>query len=99
MGELLRVWRRFDLKEVEKHLLVVGELSSECFSCHKVGIDLTSRECPNCGVIFKYMGFRRKINANYLSKIKREYPEVALIDFEDFKRALGKKEARKILDI
>jgi uncharacterized paraquat-inducible protein A len=67
MKGFLRIWSKLDLKEIENHLIVVGELSSECFSCHKVGISSKARECPYCGTKFKYMGFRRKINSSYLS--------------------------------
>jgi hypothetical protein len=99
MRGFIRVWKQCDLKEIEKHLIVVGELSSECFCCHKVGIDSKSKHCPYCKAEFKYIGFRRKINQTYLIKLKEEFPEIIFIDFEDFKRALGKKEARKILNI
>ena len=58
MRGFLRVWQECDLQDIEKYLIVVGELSSECFACHKVGID-----------------------------------------FEDFKKSIGKRDARKLLDI
>ena len=99
MSHFLRTWKEFDLKDVEKHLIVVGELSSDCFSCRKVGIDYHTAKCPNCATIFKYMGFRRKLRMSFLQKIKEELPQLILIDFDDFKKALGTKEARKLLDI
>lgn len=99
MKGFLRVWKELDLRDIEKHLIVVGELSSECFSCHKVGLDLKVKSCPNCGVNFKYMGFRRKVQMGFLYKVREEWPEIVFIDFEDFKKALGKRDARKILNI
>lgn len=99
MKGFLRVWKELDLRDIEKHLIVVGELSSECFSCHKVGLDLKAKTCPNCGVNFKYMGFRRKAQMGFLYKVREEWPEIVFIDFEDFKKALGKRDARKILNI
>ncbi|UCC95482.1 MAG: hypothetical protein JSW40_01720 [Candidatus Omnitrophota bacterium] len=99
MKGLLRVWKEFDLQDIEKHLIVVGELSSECFSCHKIGIDSKSSVCPTCGAGFKYMGFRRKLSMNYLRQIREELPQLTFIDFDDFKRAIGKRDARKLLDI
>jgi len=95
----LRIWKELDLQEIEKSLIVVGELSSECFSCHKLGIELKTRTCPNCGTFFKYMSFRRKVQPNFLKKLKEEQPRLILIDFDDFKRVLGKRDARKLLDI
>jgi len=99
MKGFLRTWEEFDLGDIEKYLIVAGELSGECFSCHKVGLDLKVRSCPECRVVFKYMGFRRKVKMSYLQKVKKEWPRVIFIDFEDFKRCLNKRDARKILDI
>ena len=48
MRRFIRVWEELDLADVEKHLIVAGDLSAECFCCHKVGIDLKARACPNC---------------------------------------------------
>ena len=99
MKGILRAWQELDLKDIEKHLIVVGELSSECFSCHKIGIDSRVKECPHCQTNFKYMGFRRKTTVNYLRKMWEEFSQVILIDFDDFKKAVGKRDARKLLDI
>jgi len=99
MKSFLRVWKQLELEEIAGKLVVVGELSSQCFSCRKIGIDIKSRQCPFCGCQFKYMGFRRKVDAAYLKRIKEENPDRIFIDFGDFKAALERKEARKILDI
>jgi len=95
----VRIWNEVGLQDIEKSLIVVGDLSSECFSCHKLGIELKSRTCPDCGAFFKYMGFRRKVQPNFLKRIKEEQPRLILIDFDDFKKALGNRDARKLLDI
>ena len=95
----LRLWEDLDLADVEKHLLVVGDLSAECFGCHKVGINSKARACPECSAIFKYIGFRRKLQISYLRKVRDERPRIAIIDFDDFKKSLGKRDARKLLDI
>lgn len=71
MKSLLRVWQECDLKDIEKHLIVAGELSSECFSCHKVGIGLKAQNCPNCGVYFKYMGFKKETSDVLSPKAQR----------------------------
>jgi hypothetical protein len=99
MKSLLRVWQELDLKDVEQSLIVVGELSAECFACHKVGINSTSVQCPQCGAHFKYMGFRRRVDMNYLRKLREDFPYMVLIDFDDFKKATGKSTARKLLDL
>jgi hypothetical protein len=99
MKGFIRQWREFDLKDVQDHLIVVGELSSECYACHEVGLDKTARACPKCKAYFKYMGFRRKLQMSFLKKIKDETPSITLIDFEDLKKATGQNDARKILGL
>jgi hypothetical protein len=96
---LLRVWKELDLQDVEKHLIVIGELSAECFPCHKVGLDKKALSCPGCGTHFKYMGFRRKVDLNYLRRSRQDFPHLIFIDFDDFKRVTAKRDARKLLDI
>ncbi len=95
----LRLWEEIDLADIETHLLVVGDLSAECFGCHKVGIDSKARACPECSAIFKYIGFRRKLQASYLHKVRGERPRITIIDFDDFKKSTGKRDARKLLDL
>jgi len=99
MKSFLRFWQEFDLVDIEKHLIVIGELSAECFACHKVGIDRKSKLCPACNANFKYMGFRRKIRIPHLRETKEEFVNITFIDFEDFKKSLGKRNARNLLDI
>jgi hypothetical protein len=99
MLSFLRVWQNLDIQDIEKHLIVVGELSAECFSCHKIGIDIKANTCPNCNAFFKYMGFRRHADGSYIHKLKEELPQMIFIDFEDLKKVIGKREARKLLDI
>lgn len=99
MKAFIRIWQKQDTKDIEKHLIVVGELSSECFNCHDLGIELHARACPGCGAMFKYMGFRRKLTPSHLQKVKDQNPRLILIDFEDFKQSVGKRDARSILDI
>ena len=93
----LRVWKEFDLEEIEKHLIVVGELSGECFSCRQLGVDVRQGRCPNCGTEFKYMGFRRKVNGKDIVRFKREYPQMIFIEFEDFKKNISRERAKKLL--
>ena len=99
MREFIRAWQVFDNEDIEKSLIVVGELSSECFACHKVGIERKANRCPECGAYFKYMGFRRKVRTGYLKEVKEQMPRIIFIDFEDFKKSVGKRDARKLLDI
>ena len=47
MSIFLRVWQEVDLKDIEKRLLIIGELSGECFHCHdfkKIGFKNEARK-------------------------------------------------------
>ncbi len=99
MKEFIRIWEKADMADIEKKLIVVGDLSSECFCCHKVGINLKANFCPECGVHFKYVGFRRKVRPSFLKQMKDELPHLIFIDFDDFKQSLKKRDARKLLDL
>lgn len=95
----IRVWQELDVKDIEQYLIVVGELSAECFACHKIGLPSDSAVCPNCGTGFKYMGFRRKAEQHYLRNVRERLPFITFVEFEDFKKSTGKSEARKLLDL
>lgn len=99
MRKLIRVWKELDLQEIEKSLIVLGELSAECFACHNIGLEKTTVTCPECGAHFKYMAFRRKLNPGMLHKLGQDLPYLTFIDFEDFKDSTGKSDARKLLDL
>ena len=95
----IRVWEEFDLEATGKHLVVIGELKGECFACHAIGIDINLKKCPSCGVEFKYMGFRRKVDVSSILRFKNENPDLVYIEFDDFRKVMHKKEARKLLDL
>lgn len=95
----MRVWQEADLKDIEERLFVIGELSGECFRCHTLGLKISTPACPHCQVKFKYIGFRRKVNPSSIPRFKELHPQLIFIDFDDFKKVLSKKEARKFLDI
>jgi len=99
MRGYLRVWKDLDLEDIKNHLIVIGELSAECFSCHSVGINIKAKSCPNCNTLFKYVGFRRKVDGSYINNLAKEREGLVFIDFEDFKKILDKEKAKKTLDI
>jgi hypothetical protein len=99
MKDFIRVWKEMDLHDIEKNLIVVGDLSSECYACHSIGLEKTAVTCPNCGTHFKYMGFRRRVTSSFLRKTIQELPYFIFVDFDDFKGSTGKSDARKLLDL
>lgn len=99
MREYIRVWKELDLSDIEKNLIVAGDLSCDCFACRHIGIEKNAVQCPNCGAHFKYMAFRRRVTSGYLKKLFAEMPYLTFIEFDDFKALTGKSDARKLLDL
>ncbi len=94
----LRVWQKIDTKDIEQHLLVLGELSAECYRCHAIGLKVEAASCPECKAFFKYVGFRRRVDSGVLARFQAQHPRAVFIDFDDFKKALSKDGARKLLE-
>lgn len=82
----LRTVKELFLEEVAGHLLVVGDLSGDCFSCREVGLNYASvKQCPHCGVDFRYVASRKsKISGiKILSSLQRKRPDLVCIELED----------------
>lgn len=99
--EFLRTWQAFDLEEVEKHLLILGDLTGDCAACRELGIPYQSaRECPRCKTVFKYVTSRRLETHpgerfQIVSRLRSIRPELVFIDYEDYKKTAGRKKARE----
>lgn len=93
MSEFIRVWREFDIKDISGHLLVVGDVVGDCSKCRALGINYSeAKNCPQCGTLFKYIASRTK----EVKRIKNKRPDLIFIDFEDYKKAMGKIKAREM---
>ncbi len=99
--EFLRVYKSFSFEEVEKHLLIMGDLKGDCASCRALGIDsYSARQCPECGTPFKYVTSRR-LEANpgerfqWAKRVSEQRPDLIPIDYTDYSKTLGKKKARE----
>jgi len=102
--EFLRTWQQFDIEEVEKHLLMVGDVSGDCAACRELGISYQgAKECPRCKTIFKYMTSRRLETHpgerfQVVSRLRQRRPDLIFIDYEDYKRTAGRKKAREFFE-
>ena len=102
--EFLRTWQVFDVEEVQKHLLILGDLTGDCASCRELGIHYQeARECPKCKTGFKYVTSRR-LETNpgerfqIASRLRDKRPDLVFIDYDDYKRTLGRKKARDFFE-
>ena len=105
MGQdFLRTWQHFDLEEVEKHLLIVGDVSGDCAACRELGISyIEAKSCPRCKVAFKYVTSRRLETHpgerfQIVSRMRQKRPDLVFIDYEDYKRTTGRKKAREFFE-
>lgn len=93
MADLIRVWKEMDILDIEKHLLIAGDVTGDCSSCRELGINYSSaKACPKCGNEFKYIASR----SHEIRKIKQRRPDLIFIDLDDYKKATGKIKARDI---
>ncbi len=101
----LRTYRAFQLDEVTKHLIVVGDLSGNCASCNALGIDVYKTPiCPECGTPFKYIASRRlethpSERFQFAKRIAESRPDLILIDYQDYQKAVGNKTARDFFNL
>lgn len=100
MNEYLRVFKPFDIEDVRKHLLIMGDLKGDCGACRALGIDsYSAAQCPECGTPFKYVTSRR-LEANpgerfqLARRLYEKRQDLIFIDYTDYTKVLGQKKAR-----
>lgn len=97
----LRTFKRFDLEEVKKSLLIMGDLTGNCASCNALGIDpYQAKTCPECGTTFRYIASRRlethpSERFQLARRLSEKRPDLTLIDLSDFQKTEGSKTARE----
>ena len=96
----LRTYQNYDVEEVKKHLLIVGDLSSDCAACRHLGIDAgAAKSCPECATEFKFITSRR-IESHpgerytIVKRWRERRPELPFIDYTDYSKTIGHKKAR-----
>ncbi len=101
MSHWIRVWQEKDLADIEKHLLIVGDLFGDCGKCRELGLDYkTIKECPNCHIPFKYVTSRRfQTNPGerfqIVKRLAQLRQDLLWIDYDDYKNLTGRQRARE----
>ncbi|MDP3921377.1 MAG: hypothetical protein Q8R76_11290 [Candidatus Omnitrophota bacterium] len=95
----LRIYKEFDITDVEKHLLIMGDLKADCSACRALGISFDAHACPECGVQFKYLSSRRADQHEgerfrIVKRAQEQRPDLTFIDYGDYHKVVGKKKAR-----
>jgi len=98
-----RTWKEYDLDELKKSLLIVGDSAADCASCKCLGLSYQSvQTCPECGVTFKYISSRSSRGNSperyrWVRRIKGKRPDLVFIDFDDYKKWTGRSQAYELL--
>ena len=96
--KFLRVYKEIDVKMIKPNLLVYGDTSGVCENCSKMDLKLEVTHCPACQAEFKFIAFRNiAVHFPKVQKLFAERPQVAIIDFDDYKRNLGAMKAQEFL--
>lgn len=97
MGVLIRTVKEFDLDDVSKHLLVVGDLTGDCFNCKELGLNYTSiKSCPKCKTEFRYISSRKldSMSSRIFTNLFRKRPDLTYVEFSDLKQHKDREMAR-----
>ncbi len=96
----IRVAQQRDYDEVTKHLIVVGDLTGDCFSCKQFGINYAREKyCPQCKTDFRYIASRKPADANngaLLAKLCQKRPDLTYVEYNDIKDISDRTKARNI---
>jgi len=99
----IRSWMEADIEDLKSHVLLVGELTSNCGKCKEMGLDVeTATHCPNCSTEFRYATSRFASSGSHerftvVRRIQRKRANLTVIDYEDYKKLLGKSQAEDFL--
>lgn len=100
MKQCIRVWHVFDVQEVAKHLLIMGDLTADCGNCRELGVNpWKAKTCPKCGTSFQYLASRRLVSHpgerfQLAQRVFQNRPDLQIIDYDDFQKASGHQKAR-----
>ena len=99
----IRTWVEKDLKDIESHIIIIGELSSDCGVCKEIGLDISKdRQCPKCKAVFKYATSRLAAASNMdrysvIRRIRIKCPDLIFVDYDDYKKLTSKSKAEEFL--
>jgi len=96
--KFIRVYKELDVSEIQKQLLIYGDLSGQCASCQTMDVKLDMTSCPKCKAEFHYLAFRNiRDHLPKVIKLLRERPHLTIVDCDDYKRIHGVLKAEAFL--
>ena len=95
--KFIRVYKKMNVSEIKKDLLVYGDISGNCGNCQAINIKLDAVECPECKTKYNYISFRNiRSHLPKLARIAEERPYLTFIDYEDYHKNMGKSKAEDL---
>ncbi len=100
MNQFLRSWQKFDVTEVGKHLMILGDSNGDCASCRELGINpWKAKECPQCHTAFQFIASRRLVEHpgerfSVAHRVHEARPDLQMIDYDDYQKTVGADKAR-----
>ena len=96
--KFIRVYQFKDIRAIQQHLLIYGDLAGQCTNCQAIDLKLDAVVCPHCKTPIKYIAFRNvKDHMPKMHKIHEFRPDITLVDFDDFKKMSGAMKAEDLL--
>ena len=96
--KFIRVYQFKDIRAIQQHLLIYGDLAGQCTNCQAIDLKLDAVVCPHCKTPIKYIAFRNvKDHVPKMHKIHESRPDITLVDFDDFKKMSGAMKAEDLL--
>ncbi len=99
-NRFIRVAQERDIEEVMKHLIVVGELTGDCFSCRHIGIDYSREKyCPGCQTDFRFISYRSMglmAPSAQVARLCQRRPDLTYVEYADIKEFADRKKAKDI---
>lgn len=95
--KFIRFYQPMEVEHIKPHLLVYGDLGGACENCKAMDIKLDLESCPKCGTAFHFISFRNiKSHIPKIKKLFVERPNISIVDFDDYKMAMGASKAKNI---
>jgi hypothetical protein len=100
--EYMRVWKELDIQKVKDHIIMVDDMLGYCPGCKTIGIELKDlKTCPSCDREFRYVTSQEARGGRFdiVMRMKKKLPDLTFVDYDDYIRVTGQKEAKELFKI
>ncbi|MFC1669399.1 hypothetical protein ACFL20_03350 [Spirochaetota bacterium] len=100
--DYLRIWTEIDIEDIKEHIIMVEDKFGHCPNCKKIGIELKDlKGCPSCNREFKYVTSKDARDGKFgiVMRTKKKLPNLTFVDYKDYERVTGKKDAQSLFKI